>query len=94
MFDNVGMFDNVDYVDNVDNVNHVNNVNNVDNVDNVDNIDTTFTIDTVEVIWNNNLDGFCGYPAIQVWWLTYGLSNMGLRDASASKNTKEEQKQT
>ena len=43
----------------------------VDNVDNIDNVDNVDTFDSV---------------AIQVRPVTNGLSNVGLRDASASKN--------
>ena len=75
------MLPNVPNIVNVANVANVASVASVDNVDNVDNIDTTLSIDTVQAIWNNNPDGFWGYTA-----LMYGLSNMGLRDASASKN--------
>ena len=79
--DSLCSVNNIDNVENVDNDGNVENIDNVNNVDTVNNIDTIFMIDTVEAIGNNNLDGLCNSKLS-----TITLSNIGLRDASASKN--------
>ena len=49
---------------------------------------TTLYVNIVVSIWNYNLDGFRGYAQFQKRdLLTYLITNMGLRDASASKKT-------